>query len=60
MVYFESVPSTWNIPSSQSHCKSIDPTFTCDFGLYASAKNLTEEQKLAPNPDITGDLVKLS
>lgn len=37
---------------SASHCPPQH--IPCDFGLYANATNLSQDQKLLPNEDITG------
>ena len=53
-------PTHWNIPSSPSSCKALNSSQTviCDFGLYGNASSLSDEQKLAPNDEVTGKTVR--
>jgi hypothetical protein len=51
------LPAGWHIPYGVQQCKTINVTVDCDFSLYSNATGLSEDEKLAPNPDITGDLV---
>lgn len=43
-----------NIPSSPSTCAACNQTVNCDFSLYAYARNLTWNQRLAPDNEIIG------
>ncbi|MCJ1476032.1 hypothetical protein MMC13_004697 [Lambiella insularis] len=46
-----------NIPSTPSSCAARDHTVVCNYTLYYNTTSLRNEQKLAPNNDITGPSV---
>lgn len=52
--------NAWHIPHSPKQCANLNHTVSCNFGLYSNATNLSENEKLAPNPDLTGNLVGIS
>ncbi|PSS28212.1 hypothetical protein M430DRAFT_24567 [Amorphotheca resinae ATCC 22711] len=49
--------SHWQIPTSPSKCRNINQTVTCNFALYGNATNLSPDQKILPNNDITDKTV---
>ena len=52
------LPDGWHVPYGFEQCKNLNASFACDFDLYSNSNptGLADDAKLAPNPDITGDL----
>ena len=48
------LPTMGNFPSLPSTCANLHQPVTCNFPLYANATSLRNDQKLAPDNDITG------
>ena len=53
------LPNGWHIPRSPARCANLGHPVACNFARYSNATNLAEDEKLAPNSDITGSLIQI-